>query len=151
MELLVVSPVNWDRGAIREFCRGEGWTIHEASNWSSAKDLLASESPSLVVCAENLRDAGWQSVADGLDAHYAPLSLIVLAQGPGGDLLPEVVHRGGYDVLAAPLEREHTLRTLALAWNAARNKFLNGAPARLKRRETPPANPRGARSAATAA
>ncbi|HVW84293.1 MAG TPA: hypothetical protein VHB50_06415 [Bryobacteraceae bacterium] len=151
MELLLVSPVNWDRGAIRGFCRGEGWTIHETSNWSGARDLLVSENASVVVCAENLRDAGWQSVADGLDAHCAPVSLIVLAQGPGGDLLSEVIHRGGYDVLASPLEREHTLRTLTLAWNAARNKFLNGAPAALKRRETSPLNRRGARSAATAA
>ena len=64
----------------------------------------------------------WRDVLATLAASRPDCSVILTSPVNDEYLWEEVVRRGGYDVLAKPLQEDQTVRAVNLAWSYAKNR-----------------------------
>lgn len=84
------------------------------------------ELPNVIVCEEELPDGTWRSVVSAVQIRPAPPPVIVLSYREDERLWAEVLRRGGFDVLACPLDPSRT--RLAIDYAALRSHSESSPP-----------------------
>ena len=105
--VLVVSPHPEDYADLCAMLPAAQWDVQSASSWSEAAFLLH-ESPDAVVITEtDVADDDWRSILDQLASAAGPETpkLIVTSNKADDKLWSEVLHHGGFNVLAKPFDR----------------------------------------------
>ncbi len=113
MTILVVSSspeTHWFFGNV---AKSLNWRIVSAYDLSGFVALFKTCTFAAVVCENNLDGNDWTDVLDYLNGREAP-PLVVTSTRADEFLWVEVLHRGGYDVLAQPFDRMEVERVLGM-------------------------------------
>lgn len=121
--LLAVASEQDDLMCLRNICAGAGWSLHEAGTVSQALPHLRQHAIPVVLCEHKLPDGDWTALLDAAFELGEPPYLIVWSRQADNNLWAEVLHIGGYDVLAAPFrvaEVVHAVSAAARRWQEQR-------------------------------
>jgi DNA-binding response OmpR family regulator len=115
VSVLLVSSSAASNAVFSELSREFEWRVVSVPGFGAFASLLHTRKFNVVVCEADLPDGSWTDVLDVLVAADSPAALVVTA--PLGDerLWVDVLHRGGYDVLAQPFDKREVERVIALA------------------------------------
>ena len=111
--------------ALREIFRESGWYMREARAISELPQLFNERSPSVILTDDFLPDGGWLDVLAMAGAICPEARILVTGKLSDYALWAEVLNRGGFDVLAQPLDSVEVLRVASSAllsshWKAGR-------------------------------
>jgi DNA-binding response OmpR family regulator len=126
---LLVGEYESDRALVREVFGKLGWRLFEARDGRRAIGWLERNAVQVVIAEGGAVDAGWQGLLDALRDLPDPPQLVVTSRTADDFLWCEVLNRGGYDVLARPLNRDEVERVIAGAGRQFRS--LRERPARV--------------------
>lgn len=113
--LLMVSPVDEDVIFLRRTFQHPEWRIEWVKDCESAREMLKSSVPRVVVCEGDLPDGSWRNILDALQELPAPPNLVVTSRLADEYLWAEVLNLGGYDVLVKPFDAGEVLRVIGMA------------------------------------
>lgn len=113
--VLILSPFEEDRTALRAIFDRSDWELREAKNISEAMRLLVREHIPVVICERDLPVGDWRALLDALQLLSYPPHLIVSSRMADNRLWAEVLNLGGYDVQPIPFDPAAILRTAQLA------------------------------------
>ena len=123
--LLAMISRGPDAAALSEILRGSGWALSVAENLEDAAALLTAEPACIVLLDRDLPQVDWRQAVRRLANGQ---SRVILASFVADDYLwEEVIHCGGYDVLAKPFREDEVIHMIQFAW-AALTKSLPSAP-----------------------
>ena len=107
---------------LRRILAHSRWTLREAATLAAARTLLAEQPAVVLICEALLPDGNWKHLLDY--ALQLPLSppLIVVARQADDYLWMEVLNRGGYNLLAIPLDERELFRVVSMAWLNLRDR-----------------------------
>jgi hypothetical protein len=93
------------------------WGFHEARKCRDVALFLCNQRVPVIITSDgSLGDGNWRDILGYVAPLPCPPRLIVIAEAFDDHLWAEVLHLGGYDVLAQPVRREEVARTLDSAW-----------------------------------
>lgn len=117
--VLLVSPFENDHAALTSILRKPDFCLFRARSLRRADALLRKEAIPVVVVESRFPGGCWKDVwaAAQRAARRPPPRLIVVANREDDRLWNEVVHAGGYDVLAKPFESEELVGVITAAWD----------------------------------
>lgn len=98
------------------------WTLREAATVSGAGILLDEQPAVVVMCEALLPDGNWKDLLDQTLRLRLPPPLIVVARPDDDYLWMDVLNRGGYNLLAMPLDEREVYRLVSMAWLNLRNR-----------------------------
>jgi len=116
MSVLVLTPVAETRRRLRQSLRRLQLPFAFAKGIGGFRTVAASAC-SVVICEAELEVGTWIDVLDLCDVYGSP-NLIVTSRLADETLWSEVLHRGGFDVLAQPLDDAEVDRVIVLAHEA---------------------------------
>lgn len=125
--VLIVSPFEDDRTALRGIFHRSDWELHEAKNISEAMRLLVREAIPVVICERDLPVGDWKALLDALQLLPYPPLLIVSSRLADSRLWAEVLNLGGYDVQPIPFDAAAIIRTAQLAHSSCLSRWGNGS------------------------
>ena len=106
--------------------RGQ-WDLLFTSKGDEALALLKAGQPTVLLCDREVAGLDWRTFVEQV-AKSRTECAILLISGPSDECLwDEVIQRGGYDVLAKPLQEDQTLGAVNLAWLYARSGWRSAA------------------------
>ena len=123
--ILLVSPAAESHAFFAGLSRELGWWVINAHDFNGFVNLFRTREFAAVVCEDTLPDGDWTDVLEALPGPDAPV-LIVTSRLADERLWSEVLHRGGYDVLAQPFDRREVERVMELS----RHQYQGRAGAR---------------------
>jgi DNA-binding NtrC family response regulator len=132
VHVLALLPTCEDQASLSEIFRHSNWTLHFADGLGQTKAIIDALSLGVVISDCTLPDAGWQDVLCELQHRDVEPTLIVASRLADEQLWGQVLHLGGYDVLATPFRAQEVLRSVSLAWRYWREKLRTGARAPAK-------------------
>jgi DNA-binding NtrC family response regulator len=134
VRVLALLPIREDQTSLSEIFRHSNWNLHFVEGLSHARGVLDELAPGVVISDCRLHDGSWQDVLCELQRRELAPPLIVASRLVDEGLWGEVVHLGGYDVLATPFQPQDLVLSVSLAWRHWREKCRTGgrAPAKLK-------------------
>jgi DNA-binding NtrC family response regulator len=104
---------------------GTGWELRIANDLEEAAAFLGTRAASIVLFDRDLPDVDWRQAIGKLANEH---SRVILASFVADDYLwEEVIHCGGYDVIAKPFREDEVIHMIHFAW-AALTKSLPSAP-----------------------
>lgn len=112
--VLFVSSVSQDRAALRLMLHGVPCQLNFANTLLRALKRLRRAGSAVVLCDENLPDGTWLDLLNNVSTSGAPPHLVVTSRLADDRLWAEVLHRGGFDVVAKPFracEVQHVVKT----------------------------------------
>ena len=112
---LVVGLPDADRRQFAEIFAGRGWQLAMSPTLGDARKAIDAGGASVVVCERDLPDGGWREILEDLLGLADPPPLVVTSRLADELLWAEVLNRGGYDVLAKPLDEEEVTRVIGAA------------------------------------
>lgn len=111
---LLVGEDRESRLLIHEVFREVGWRLYEAQDRKQALHCLEQRTVHVVIVNDHC-GWPWRRVLDDLQ-HLPNVPQVVVTSSQADEALwAEVLNRGGYDVLAEPLQREEVERVIASA------------------------------------
>lgn len=116
VKVLLISPFDEDHRDLREILRHSNWQQHEARTLVGALGFLQDNPTPVVICEAELPDGTWKDVLDRFALIKCPPVLVVSARLADDKLWSEVLHLGGYNVLAKPLNGREVSRVVSFAW-----------------------------------
>lgn len=123
IDLLLISPFAEDHQNLRDILKHSNWRQHDAATKSDAFAFLQENVAPVVICEGELPDGDWQDVFAKLGRLQCPPMLVVTSRLADERLWSEVLHMGGYNVLAKPLNRKEVFHVVGLAWMAWKNRW----------------------------
>lgn len=127
--VLMVSPFEEDRAALRRIFERSGWELYEANGISEAMRLLARQTIPVVICDRDLPVGDWKALLDALQLLPYPPHLIVSSRLADNGLWAEVLNLGGYDVQPIPFDTGEILRKAHLARSSCLSRWANASVA----------------------
>ena len=122
LNLLAILPALSDQESIRQFASAANWNLNLTTSLTQAMLWLANVTVPIVLVDRDLRDDDWRVAIKKLSA-FTPSPCVILASAVADSyLFDEVIHNGGYDVVAKPLQEEELRRTLGLAFSFWKNR-----------------------------
>ena len=118
--LAAASPSG--REELRRILGHSRWTLREAATLAGARALLDEEPCVVVICEALLADGNWRQLLDYTMELPMPPPLIVVARAADDYLWMEVLNRGGYNLLAIPIDEREVFRTVSMAWMNLRDR-----------------------------
>ena len=112
---LVIGLPDADRSQLAEIFAGRGWQLSLTPTLGEARGLIDATPVSVVLCESDLPDGGWREILEDLLGRSEPPPLVVTSRLADELLWSEVLNRGGYDVLAKPLDNEEVTRVMGAA------------------------------------
>ena len=113
--LLTVSASSDDLRFLNELLSDDKWIVRSVRSCSEAFNVIKSENPAVVACEHDLGDGSWKDLLNLSAQLEDPPPMVVFSQHADERLWAEVLHLGGYDVLAKPFEPNEVARVLAMA------------------------------------
>lgn len=138
VRVLALLPNREDQVSLDEIFRHSHWDLHFAAGLGPARVIIEQLEPGVVISDRRLPDACWQDVLGELHQRDLAPPLIVSSRLADEEMWGEVLHCGGYDLLAMPFQAQEVVRSVSLAWRHWREKFRTDAqppatvPARVK-------------------
>jgi DNA-binding NtrC family response regulator len=130
--VLAVTPCREDQAALRQIFSHSCWKLHQAVGYRDALSILRSDRMPVVLCDSRLPDGDWKDLLSQIAILTDPPQLIVSSMQADDQLWSEVLHMGGYDVLAKPLDSTEVLRAVRAAaqrWTDLRKPAWHAATA----------------------
>ena len=118
VHLLVVSPNCNDSLGLKALIRDARWKHHQAESIAGAAKEIAQNDIGVVIVGDELPDGNWLTLLESLRPLPNPPRVVVFSPCADDELWIDVLTKGGFDVLASPLERNDVLRVLQTAWCA---------------------------------
>ena len=113
--VLAVGDVHGHQGVLDRIFTAWGWKLHHVRNRSEARAFLDGTPVGVVISDQELPEGGWREVLDDLQERLDPPALVVTSRLADESLWAEVLNKGGYDVLAEPLDSEEVTRVVSAA------------------------------------
>lgn len=125
LTVLAMTASRTDAALLRGILDGTGWELRIADDLEVAVAILGARAASIVLFDRDLPSVDWrQAIGKLSDGNRR----IILASFVADDYLwEEVIHCGGYDVIAKPLREDEVIHMIQFAWAALR-KSLPSAP-----------------------
>ena len=114
--VLIVSPAEDDHISLRRIFGGSNWMVRGVRTRREGTILVSRNPPPVIICERDLPDGNWKDILDALTLLAPPPSLIVASRLADEHLWVEVLHVGGHDVLAKPLDEKEVLWAVSSAW-----------------------------------
>jgi DNA-binding response OmpR family regulator len=125
-KVLLISPFEADHRDLREILRHSDWRQHDACTRKEAFDFLKDNPAPLVICESELPDGTWEDVLSHIALLEHPPALVVTSRLADEALWSEVLHLGGYNVLAKPLDGNEVMHVVSHAcrlWNSRHPEY----------------------------
>jgi DNA-binding NtrC family response regulator len=114
--VLAVTTAPWDELFYKKLRQMGEWDITIARSVRAALPLLMAQKFPIVLYDRDVPDSDWRDVLAKI-AESSPRSCFLLVSHVSDEYLwREVVHLGGYDVVAKPLAEDVVTHTLHRAW-----------------------------------
>lgn len=111
-----------DRDSLTAFAVRGDWELVVAASLEEALASVRESRTAVVLCDRDLPGLDWRDALEKLAASNPACAIILTSAVNDEYLWDEVIHRGGYDVLAKPLQQEQTVRAVNLAWSYSRER-----------------------------
>jgi DNA-binding response OmpR family regulator len=125
--ILVVSPHPEDVTCLRHILHHPNWHINLSTSRAQAALLLATQTPSVIICERDLPDGTWKDLLQRTQGMAHPPLLLVVSRHADENLWAEVLNLGGYDVLLKPFDRAEVVRVVGMAWRNWMGSFHGAA------------------------
>jgi DNA-binding NtrC family response regulator len=100
--ILVASPEIESRRALTSIVNTEGWETVCASGVSECREVIATRNITVVLCDRRLTDGSYRDLLAALGCAKDKVRVIVVSRlADWGEYL-EVLHHGGFDLIASP-------------------------------------------------
>lgn len=120
--VLAIMPDDSDKQLLSTFSARGQWDLLLTSTCDQALDILRRRRAAVVLCDRDLPGSDWRENLAKLAFFRPDCSIILTSSVNDAYLWDEVIHSGGYDVLAKPLREEQTVRAVNLAWSYLKNR-----------------------------
>ena len=125
MTVVAMTASGSDAGLLREIMESTGWEFRIADGIEDAAAFLGTRAASIVLFDRDLPGVDWRQAVRRLANGQCR---VILASFVADDYLwEEVIHCGGYDVIAKPFREDEVIHMIQFAW-AALTKSLPSAP-----------------------
>lgn len=114
ISILAVGPSAEDRRVLDDVFRAT-LDIHSVSSCREACEFLSRRHIPVVITDRDLRDGSWRDVLSAIGTSGYSSSLIVASRHADEMLWADVLHMGGFDVLATPLDPSEVNRSVGAA------------------------------------
>ncbi len=123
--LLVMTASTSEAILVNEILLGTGWQLIVADNLEEAAVFVSTQPACIVLLDRDLAGVDWRTAVRRLANGHCR---VILASFVADDYLwEEVIHCGGYDVLAKPFREDEVIHMIQFAW-AALTRSLPSAP-----------------------
>jgi DNA-binding response OmpR family regulator len=112
------APLWRSRGHVKEVLRRDRWNVCHAQTIREASLVLRERRVAVIICESDLPDGNWKTLLDQSRLLDNVPRLIVTGRLADEELWTEVLHHGGYDVLAKPYRNDEMLWVVRSAWTA---------------------------------
>jgi DNA-binding NtrC family response regulator len=120
--VLAIAREELDRRSLAAFSVRGQWDLVLAGSFEEALEGLKKMRAAVILCDRDLPGLDWRDALEAL-AGSRPDCPIVLTSSVNDEYLwDEVIHKGGYDVLAKPLQEDQTVRAVNLAWSYSKER-----------------------------
>ena len=120
--VVAIAPDGRDKQALSSFSVHGQWDLALAGSCEEALELLKNTRAAVILCDRDLPGIDWRDALQLLAASRPDCSIILASSVNDEYLWDEVIHKGGYDVLAKPLQEEQTVRAVNLAWSYSKER-----------------------------
>jgi DNA-binding NtrC family response regulator len=120
--VVAIAPDGQDKQALSAFSVRGQWDLALAGSCEEALDLLKNTRAAVILCDRDLPGVDWRDALERLAAARPDCSIILASSVNDEYLWDEVIHKGGYDVLAKPFQEEQTVRAVNLAWSYSKER-----------------------------
>src|SRR5579864_2622412 len=125
LTVVAMTASGSDAGLLREIMESTGWEFRIADGIEDAAAFLGTRAASIVLFDRDLPGVDWRQAVRRLANGQCR---VILASFVADDYLwEEVIHCGGYDVIAKPFREDEVIHMIQFAW-AALTKSLPSAP-----------------------
>ena len=114
--VFVISPFEEDHSFLGQVFEGSAWMASGVFLCRDALELLPAKRTAVVICDSELPDGDWREILEALVSHPNPPPLVVTSRLADERLWAEVLHLGGSDVLAKPLDKREVPSAVNSAW-----------------------------------
>jgi len=120
--VLAITPDDRDRRSLAACAIRGQWDLTIATSFEDSLDASEKSGAAVILCDRDLPGLDWRAALQKL-ADSKPAFAIILVSSVNDEYLwDEVIHRGGYDVLAKPLQEDQTVRAVNLAWSYSKER-----------------------------
>ncbi|MBL8290879.1 MAG: response regulator [Bryobacterales bacterium] len=114
--VFLISPFKEDHIFVARIFDGVTWRVSGVSSCAEALEILPAWRSAVVICDSELPDGDWKEILEALVLLPCPPPMVVTSRLADERLWGEVLHLGGYDVLAKPLDKREVLWAVNSAW-----------------------------------
>ena len=120
--VIAIAPDGRDKQALSAFSVRGQWDLVLAGSCEEALEVLKNTRAAVILCDRDLPGIDWRDALQLLAASRPDCSIILASSVNDEYLWDEVIHKGGYDVLAKPLLEDQTVRAVNLAWSYSKER-----------------------------
>jgi len=121
--VFLVSPFEEDHIFVGQVFEGVIWRVSGVSSCAQAREFLPVWHSAVVICDWELPDGDWKEILKALVVLPCPPPLVVTSRLMDERLWGEVLHLGGHDVLAKPLDKREVLWAVNSAWEQCHRRM----------------------------
>jgi DNA-binding NarL/FixJ family response regulator len=121
--IVALLAVDQDRWSLASICCREQWGVHFASTCEEAREAAHQLKASVILCDRDLLGTPWRDVMRMLASSPHGARVILISKVVDDSLWNEVGRIGGHDVLCKPLQDDHLVRAVTLAWSYWNSRF----------------------------
>jgi DNA-binding NtrC family response regulator len=122
IRVLAITSEDGDRRSLAACALRGQWELVISSGFEDALDAAEKSRSAVILCDRDLPGLDWRAAVKRLAASRPALAIILVSSVNDEYLWDEVIHRGGYDVLAKPLQQDQTVRAVNLAWSYSKER-----------------------------
>lgn len=123
LTVLAMTASRSDAALLRGILHSTGWELRIADDLEDAIGFLGARAASIVLFDRDLPGADWRQAIGKLASGRCR---VILASFVADDYLwEEVIHCGGYDVIAKPFREDEVIHMIQFAWAALRKSLLS--------------------------
>ncbi len=123
--VVAIVPDGQEKQALAAFSVRGQWDLALAGSCEEALEILKHTRAAVILCDRDSPGIDWRDALQLLAASRPDCSILLASSVNDEYLWDEVIHKGGYDVLAKPFQEEQTVRAVNLAWSYSKERARN--------------------------
>ena len=120
--VLAIAFDERDRNSLSTFSLRGQWDLVLTGSCDEALEALKKMRTAVILCDRDLPGLDWRDALQTLAASRPDCPIVLTSSVNDEYLWDEVIHKGGYDVLAKPLQENQTVRAVNLAWSYSKER-----------------------------
>jgi DNA-binding NtrC family response regulator len=120
--VLAITPDERDKNSLSLFSVRGQWELVLTASCEEAIETLKKMQAAVILCDRDLPGLDWRDALEKLAASRPDCPIVLTSSVNDEYLWDEVIHKGGYDVLAKPLQEDKTVRAVNLAWSYSKER-----------------------------